>query len=128
MAGMSESAVGATRTTGLHRCEGCRCFIHTAVLCDAVCAGEAEGVYRCGHCHALARLYDAPPPPPGDDGRGSLPDDGDQDLASDADVDEKTSKRKVPPSQGQRSGKKQRCGNCKQFGHKKNTCMQTATL
>ena len=63
MAGMSASAVGATRTTGLNSCAGCRCFIHTAVSCDAVCAGEAEGEYWCGHCHALARLYDAPPPP-----------------------------------------------------------------
>ena len=127
MAGMSASAVEATRTTGWHRCAGCHCFIHTAVLCGEVCAGEAEGEYRCGHCHALARLYAPPPPPPGDDGC-SPPDDEEQDLAS-ADLDDdqkKSNKREAPEcSQGQRIGKKQRCGTCKQFGHKKNTCKQT---
>ena len=123
MACMSAAAVEETRTTGLHRCEGCRCFIHTAVACDAVCVGEAEGEYWCGHCHALARLYDAPPPTGDVDDGGSLPDDEEQDLASGADDKRSKSKRKESHTQpGPRSGKKQRCGNCNQLGHNKRNC------
>lgn len=125
MADMSEEDVENTRVCGWHRCAGCRCFIHTAVMCGAVCEGGDEGVYLCGHRHALAKL--PVPPLAGDDDDCSLPDNEVQDSASDSeDVLNKSKRSKQPRTQQGATNprKKQRCGHCKELGHNKKTCKQ----
>lgn len=119
MARMREEDVDKTRVCGWHRCEGCRCFIHTSIMCREVRNGEAEGKYLCGHCHEVAGFR--APPAAGVEDR--LPDD-EQDDDDSEDVLKRGKRHGAQQGQQQRAGKKQRCGYCKKIGHNKKTCTE----
>ncbi len=119
---VEKAAVERSKVIGFHLCRGCRCFIHTAIYCEHVRSGEADGDYLCGHCFAV-RDTSAPFPAGLDD---VLPDDGD-DSAEDVLA---TGKRHKPPGAGtQQQGeanarKRNRCKQCAQTGHNKRSCPQ----
>ena len=117
MAGMSEADVDNTRVHGWHRCEGCRCFIHSSIMCSVVCDGQAEPEYFCGHCHAVAEL--AGTPLAGDEDRLPDEDESSEDLLTKRGKPSGTQRGPTKPR------KKQRCGQCNEFGHNKKTCSQS---
>ena len=82
MANMTAAQKGEAKVVGWHRCRGCRCFIHTSILCGDVRDGNEDGHYFCGHCHAAATL-DASNPPAA--GSSRFDRDGDIDDSDDSD-------------------------------------------
>jgi len=113
MANMTDEQKGAAKVVGWHKCRGCRCFIHTSILCEDVRDGNEDGHYFCGHCHAVATLAASHPPAAGSSyfGRGVDADDADDADHGGAKPGGVTKKRK-------------QCGHCKEHGHNKRGCPQ----
>lgn len=125
MAGTTEedkTVVEQTKVVGYHLCRGCRCFIHSRIICKQVRDGGADGHYLCGHCFAVAGLPATPPAGAED----LLPDDADE---SSEDVLAAGKRHKPAGASTQQQGettatgrKKNRCKNCAQPGHNKRRC------
>lgn len=98
-------------------CQGCSCFIHTAIFCDAVCDGEGDGDYLCGHCFAVAGSP-APAPPPA--GGEEDYDDSSEDVLKKR---RKTNTGAQQQPQGEANARKQNCcKECARPGHNKRSC------
>lgn len=125
MADMSEEDVNKTKVGagGWHTCQGCRCFIHTSIICSEVRDGGEEGEYLCGHCHEVAKAAAQLPAARGIHAGifdSVLVDDDDDDF-----VDTLTKRHKAGGQQSKPNNKRsQSCTHCTKPGHNKRKCPQ----